>query len=217
VREEIVSRGLIDPVRLIVAPNGIAEEFCPEGDTENAPNSAAESPYVLHVGSCIPRKRIDVLLEVFAKVREPQPALRLVQIGGEWTDAQRDQIARLNLTPAIRQVRGISRHALADYYRRAALVLQPSSAEGFGLPVVEALACGAGVVASDLPVLREVGGPSVVYVQVGDVTGWADTIRALLSDPARLPSRPGRLSWASRFSWSAQAKTIGDAYLELAR
>jgi glycosyltransferase involved in cell wall biosynthesis len=221
VRAEIVSRRLIDPERIIFAPYGIAEEFCPAIDRtgrEAHPQSAAvELPYVLHVGSCIPRKRIDVLLDVFANVRQTEPALQLVQIGGEWTRAQREQIERLNLWPALRQMRGITRHALADYYRRAAVVLQPSSAEGFGLPIVEALACGAVVVASDIPVLREVGGDAAIYAPVGDVNAWAATVRDLLRDPARSPTRSARLAWSGRFSWSAQARTIADAYLRLAK
>ncbi len=95
-------------------------------------------------------------------------------------------------------------------------MLLPSEAEGFGLPVVEALACGAPVIASDLPTLREVGGPAVVDAPVGDVPAWVERVRASLRDPSMLPARPERLARASRYSWAAQAKTIADAYLRLA-
>ena len=90
-----------------------------------------------------------------------------------------DAIARASpfLRPADR--------TLAAVYRRAALVLQPSEAEGFGLPVAEALACGTPVLASDLAVLREVGGEAAVYRAVGDVPAWSDgRARA----PRRTPS-----------------------------
>ncbi len=217
VRAEIELHGLIDGERLVVTPYGIAEEFCPDSIPPDETDADVKPPYVLHVGSCIPRKRIDVLLEVVAKVRKTEPSLRLLQIGGEWTGDQQAQIGRLNLSPAIRQIRGISRHDLANYYRRAALVLQPSSAEGFGLPIVEALACGAPVIASDIPTLREVGGPAVAYAAVGDVAAWASLVRELLGDPGRLPPLQSRLDRAGRFSWSAQAKTIAEAYLKLAR
>ena len=63
----------------------------------------------------------------------------------------------------------LDRDELADLYRRAALVLLPSDREGFGLPVVEAMACGTPVVASDIPALREIGGDAAAYCAPGDV------------------------------------------------
>ena len=104
---------------------------------------------------------------------------------------------------------------LAEVYRRAAVVLIPSGAEGFGLPVIEALACGAAVVASDIPALREAGGPAAVYVPVGDVGAWSDAVAKLLADPAAAPPRCARLAWAGRFTWTAHAETIARAYHRL--
>jgi glycosyltransferase involved in cell wall biosynthesis len=213
VRARLESHGLIEPARIIVAPNGCADEFAPGAAVAPAGPPGA---YLLHVGSCIARKRVDVLLETFAAVRAQWPGLRLLQIGGDWDEDQRRQIQRLGLVSAVEQRRGLSRAELALCYRGAALVLQPSSAEGFGLPVVEALACGAAVIASDLPTLREIGGPAAVYAPVGDVPAWTQAVLSALTDPARLPDRQVRLQWADRFSWAAQAKTIAGAYLRLA-
>ncbi len=83
------------------------------------------------------------------------------------------------------------RATLAAVYRRAALAFQPSDAEGFGLPVAEALACGTPVLASDIPVLREVGGAAASYAPVGDADAWSEAALALL-DPTRRdgPDRP---------------------------
>ena len=91
---------------------------------------------------------------------------------------------------------GLTRAELAEVYRRAAVVLVPSEAEGFGLPVIEALACGAAVVASDIPALREAGGPAAVYAPVGDVGAWADAVAKVLADPAAAP--PGPSGWPGR-------------------
>jgi glycosyltransferase involved in cell wall biosynthesis len=91
-------------------------------------------------------------------------------------------------------------------------VLVPSEAEGFGLPVIEALACGAPVVASTLPVLREVGDTACLYCAVGDVTGWAETLDALLSGRYLPPPRALRLERARRFTWQAHARTVLEAY-----
>jgi glycosyltransferase involved in cell wall biosynthesis len=220
VRDQITARGLLDPSRLVHAPNGVAAEFTAdpaEGEAGAAAPPAGGRPFLLHVGSCIPRKRIDILLEVFARVRGRRPDLALVQAGGNWTASQRRQIARLGAGPAVVQVRGLSRGQLAALYRAAAAVLQPSEAEGFGLPVVEALACGAAVVASDIPALREVGGAAAVYCPVAGVEAWAEAVGRLLEAPESAPPRPARLAQARRYSWAAFARTVVEDYERLLR
>jgi glycosyltransferase involved in cell wall biosynthesis len=215
-RRSIEAHGLVDPTRLVLAPYGIAIEYGPEAARE--PSRAVvpgDAPFLLHVGSCIPRKRIDVLLAVFAELRAREPSLRLVQVGGEWSSEQRLQIARLGLGGAITQARGIERRAMAGLYRRAALVLQPSEREGFGLPVIEALACGAIVVASAIPAIEEVGADAVVFCPVGDVPRWVETASRLLSDPGAAPSLELRLARARRYSWPEHARIVGNAYLRL--
>src|SRR5262249_18979677 len=114
------------------------------------------------------------------------------------------------------QVRGLSREQLAELYRRAAAVLVPSEAEGFGLPVIEALACGAAVVASDIPALREAGGAAAAFRPVADVPAWADAVVPVLLGPASAPPREARLAHAARFSWREHARVIAEAYLALA-
>lgn len=219
VREQIVRHGLLDPGKLVYAPYGVAAEF-----TLDRPDPAprppwlaglAGRPWVLHVGSCIPRKRIDVLLDVVAAVRTKLPDLKLVKVGGEWMANHRGRIARHGLAGAITHVGGLTRMELAEVYRRAAIVLVPSEAEGFGLPVIEALACGAAVVASDIPALREAGGPAAAYAPVGDVGAWSDAVSKVLTDPAAAPPRAGRLAWAAQFSWAAHAETIARSYRRL--
>jgi glycosyltransferase involved in cell wall biosynthesis len=153
-----------------------------------------------------------VLLEVVAAVREVVPDLRLVKVGGEWTTDHREQIDRLDLAGAIIHSSGLTRVELAEVYRWARVVLIPSGAEGFGLPAIEALACGAAVVASDIPSLREAGGPAAEYAPVGDIGAWVDLVAKRLADPAAAPPRTARLAWAGRFTWTAHAEIIARAY-----
>jgi glycosyltransferase involved in cell wall biosynthesis len=211
----ILQLGLIDQARLLYAPYGISPEFVPSPNypASEASHRPGNDPFLLHVGSCIPRKRIDVLLEVFAKVRTRLPELRLVQVGGQWTGEQLKQMTQLGIASAVRQFSGLDRETLAHFYRQARIVLQPSEAEGFGLPVIEALACGAMVVASDIPVLREVGSDAIVYCPVADVPRWVATIEKLLLHPAEAPDPKRRLAQARRFSWEHHAETIFQAYL----
>ena len=125
-------------------------------------------------------------------------------------------MARLGIGPFVTQVRGLSRDQLAELYRRAAAVMVPSEAEGFGLPVIEALACGSVVVASDIATLREAGGDAALYRPVGEVMAWIDLVVGVLTDPRVAPPRERRLAHAARFSWREHARIVAEAYLALA-
>lgn len=211
VREELLRFGLVERERLVQAPFGPAPEFRPDGDDPvDAPT--VEGRYVLHVGSLIRRKRIDVLLEAFAAATRGLPEVRLVQVGPPWTPEHLARIERLDLRDRVIKRTGLDRAQLAALYRRADLVVLPSDAEGFGLPVLEALACAAAVLASDLPTVREVGGEAVCYAPPGDVEAWAAAIRSALTAPERLPSREVRLARAEEFSWARHAATVLEGY-----
>lgn len=217
VRQQLEHYQLVDLNRLVHAPLGKAPEFSTEGD-EGLPKGMEGlygSPFILHIGSCIPRKRVDVLLEVFAKLHDQHPNLSLIKIGGEWSAEQNKQLDRLAIRSRIYQFHNLSTSAIAALYRRASAVLVPSEAEGFGLPVIEALACGAIVVVSDLPVFREVAGDAALYCPVGDISTWVKTVDTVLSNAHLAPARSLRLAEASRYSWQAHTQAITQAYLQL--
>jgi glycosyltransferase involved in cell wall biosynthesis len=163
----------------------------------------------------MPRKRLDVLLDLFTEVSAVRPELRLVQVGPSWTTERSRQITRLRIGERLVKLTGLGRPQLAELYRNAAAVLVPSEAEGFGLPVIEALACGAIVIASDIPVLREVGGNAVIYSPVAAIDRWTSTINSVLNQPHLAPSRNSRLQQAAKYSWREHARIISEAYLRL--
>lgn len=221
IRNQIEEYSLIETSRLIHAPYGISTEFSPE-PTSISETLPAEllgfensTDFILHVGTCIPRKRIDVLLDVFAALTKLKPQLKLVKVGGVWTESQQAQINQLGIAAQITHLQNLERHQIAELYRRAAVVLLTSEAEGFGLPLIEALACGAIVVASDIPVLREVGGAAAVYCPVGDLPTWVNTVAQLLAEPDLAPAAAITIAQAEKYSWSAHAATIAQAYLAL--
>ncbi|MDJ0733712.1 MAG: glycosyltransferase [Nostocaceae cyanobacterium] len=220
VRKQIEHYQLVESSRLVHAPLGIAPEFFPSQDLGIADQKIQEqigdAPFLLHVGSCIPRKRIDILLEVFAGIRAIYPQLRLVKVSGEWTVNQQEQIERLNLSQSIIHLQGLERSTIASLYRQASVVLLTSEVEGFGFPVIEALASGAIVVASDIPVLREVGGQAVVYCPLTDISAWVNQVGQILSNPRISPNIDSRLAQANKYSWSVHAQTIAQSYLNLA-
>ena len=148
------------------------------------------------------------------------PTVRLVRVGGPFTAEQAALIRDLNVRDVV-VLPFVDRSTLAAIYRRSALLLMPSEREGFGLPLVEALACGTSVVASDIPALREVGGDAVTYCQVGEVDEWCRAIRALLDERARRPGewaarRALGVSRADAFSWSKYAGEIAALYEQMA-
>jgi glycosyltransferase involved in cell wall biosynthesis len=215
VASQLEAHQLVDPAKIVLAPLGTAPEFSPQpapADRTALPRELSDAPYLLHVGSCIARKRIDVLLNVFADVRRRHPSFHLIKVGGPWQPEQAEQLRQLGLSKAVTQLVGLDRCVVAALYRGAALTLLPSEAEGFGLPVLEALACGSVVVASDLPAVREVGGEAVVYCPMGDVSRWVETVDGILSGNQPPPPRAVRLARAERFSWRSHATTILSCY-----
>jgi glycosyltransferase involved in cell wall biosynthesis len=226
-RDELLAHGLVEPERAVVVANGVHPSCSPEADpladaeATRLLGEAHEAPFdILHVGSTIRRKRIDVLLRVFAAVRRENPRARLIRVGGPFTSEQAALVERLHLAGAVKVLPFIEREVLAAVYRRAAVVLLPSEREGFGLPIIEALACGVPVVSSDLPVLREVGGDAVTYCPVGDLASWTATVIRLLLEKARHPQRwsawrVAAISRAARFSWAEHAGQMTLLYREV--
>lgn len=223
-RDAVVGYGLAPADRVEVTYLGV-HPSCTVTPHPHADAAAAgllgparrEAPELLHVGSTIPRKRIDVLLRAFATVRAQRPDAILVRAGGAFTPEQQALAERLGVAHGVSVLPFVTRDVLAAVYRRAAVVLQTSDAEGFGLPIAEAMACGAPVVASDLPVLREAGGPGTNYVPAGDGAGFGAAALALLAEREGEPQawaarRERAAAWASRFSWREHATRVRDAY-----
>jgi glycosyltransferase involved in cell wall biosynthesis len=228
VRDEILRYRLLPDDRLRVVHNG----FHPS--CSHLPDLATDSIaahllgedleqrdiYLLHVGSTVARKRIDRLLHIFSHVRKRLPSAHLVRVGGPFTPEQEALAQRLGVLGAIHVMPFLEREILSAIYRRAAVVLQPSDAEGFGLPIVEALACGRAVIASDLPVFREVGASAVVYCPLDDIAAWSDAVIEQVEKPRSSPnafeeSRLLALNRAAQFSWTAAIEKIAAVYREV--
>ena len=227
-REELVRHGLASPERITVIPNGVHPSCSPLPDpgadaaaARLMPDEGRNAVWLLNVGSSVPRKRLDVLLRVFAAILPNIPAARLVRVGG-FTPAQLQLARELEVEHAVVSLPFLDRDLLAAVYRRATLLLHTAAAEGFGLPLIEALASGCPVAASDLPVLREVGGSAACYCPVAEVEVWTRSVIQLLEEHMRRPDnwesrRRQGLSWAARFSWSAAARETVALYQRVLR
>ena len=213
-RDDILAHRLVPAERLVHAPLGVAREFGPDRVAADA-ELVGRPPFLLHVGSLIPRKNPRFLLEVLVALCAARPELEVVRVGTRFDTEQSDLLSRAGVLGRVRQVQDLSREELASYYRAASAVLLPSTAEGFGLPIIEALACGTPVVASDIPALAQVGRDGVVLCPIGNLAAWKDAVIAVLD--GRGPSRETCLRVASDYTWRAHAKTILTTYAELSK
>jgi glycosyltransferase involved in cell wall biosynthesis len=200
----------VSPERIRVVPNGVHPDTRPPLPRE---------PLVLSVGIREPRKRIGVLVEGHARYWEAAPSTpppcRLVVVGGPGGDEERVQAAA---GPGC-EVRGfIRREELLDLYRRATLLVYPSAYEGFGLPVVEAMAAGCPVLCARNSSLIEIGGRSALFLDEVTPEAIAAALSDALSDREALAERgeAGREE-AARYSWPASATATRDVYRQALR
>jgi len=181
-----------------------------------------DKPYILYVGSERPRKNLSRLFEAFAKLKGEFPELKLAKVGisGRAKKYRREtmrKLVSLGLTGDVIFVEYITELDLAYYYSSAALLAYPSLYEGFGFPLLEAMACGCPVVTSNTSSLPEVVGEAGIMVNPYDTDGLAQAMRRVLTDDKLRDDmvRKG-LEQAKRFSWEKAAEQTLEVYNKVA-
>ena len=213
VRAQVVERLAIPAERTAVVPLGVDERFRPMAVDADwlKRRFGIDRPYVLCVGTLEPRKNLLSVVAALERLRWLDDAITLVAVGGRgWKTTAID--AKLADAPVIATGR-VEDDDLVKLYAGAACFVFPSFGEGFGLPVLEAMACGAPVVTSDRTSLPEVAGDAALLVDPGSVEAIGDAIERVVRDPAlasRLEAR-GR-ERASRFSWRRCAEETVAVY-----
>jgi glycosyltransferase involved in cell wall biosynthesis len=207
-REEIVSQLGVAPGRIDVIPNGVSQP--PLGV---ARRSFGERKVVLSVGTNLPHKNLRRLVEGLALMRGGERPLLLIAGHGTDEPALRSLVGSLSLDDDVRLLGYQEADELESLYASADCLVLPSLYEGFGLPVLEAMARALPVVCSDIPALREVGGGAALYFDARNPAAIADALRRALGDPVLT----GRLKAAGReraagFSWSAAALATLECY-----
>jgi hypothetical protein len=174
-----------------------------------------ERPYVLSVGTLEPRKNLPTLLRAFdrllARAGTRAAELDLVVVGGRgWRDRELlAEVSRRASSGRLRMLGYVSETDLVALYGGAEVLAYPSHFEGFGLPVLEAMACGTPVVATDVEALREVSGGAAVLVPLGDEAALSDGIATFIEDPAaRAAARARGLARAATFRWEETAERL---------
>ena len=166
--------------------------------------------FVLHVGTIEPRKNVATLLAAWPRLRGRMPdAPALVLCGklGWQHEAIEGDMARATAEGWLRWLGYAPDETLRALYDRAALVVCPSLYEGFGLPLVEAMAAGTPIVCSDIPVFREVAADAALFVPADDDDAWARTVAEVLADPDRTRGLAARGAARARdFNWRRTAE-----------
>jgi glycosyltransferase involved in cell wall biosynthesis len=198
-KAEVVELLRVDEEKVRVIPHGVTAPFQADGPV-------SEGDYVLAVATLEPRKNLHTLVEAFRRARLDGTELRIVGERG-WGDVRPDG-------EHVRYLGFVSDEELAKQYRGARCVAYVSRYEGFGLPVLEALACGTPVVASDLPPIREFADGAAVTVDAGDAeaiaAGLGEAIRRRDELAARGPDA------ARPYSWRRTAEETVALYREVA-
>jgi alpha-1,3-rhamnosyl/mannosyltransferase len=212
VRQELIERNVAGSrVRAIHHGTGLVGEV-----SIASPPPRTPPRYALHVGTVEPRKNVPALLAAWRLLRlrraDPPPLVLCGGFGWQAEEARRE-IGAAEAEGWLVHLGYVSTQELAALYRGAELVALPSFYEGFGLPAVEALRAGAPLLASDIPVLREVAGDAALYAPPDRPDLWADCAGELLADAGlRADLRRRGLERARRFDWERAAEETVRAF-----
>jgi len=207
--------------KVVTIPNGVDTEMRPLPD--DAPERQAlrerhglEGPFMLYVGTLEPRKNLVTLVEAYGKLIQTHLVPHQLVIGGAkgwFYQSVFERVEELGLAPDVRFLGYLPQNELALWYNLADAFVYPSLYEGFGLPPLEAMACGTAVITSNVSALPEVVGQAGITVDPHDVDGLCEAMWRLVSDQAlrRDLGRAG-MERARRFRWIETAQSTARLY-----
>lgn len=220
-KRDIVGFYKIDPAKIHVVYEAAAEHFKPAspGEIDRVKRSyRLPDQFLLHLSTVEPRKNLDRLVDALMILRREFPELSLILVGSKgWLcDDFFKRVDRENMADFVRHLGWVPDEDLPAVIAAASLAVQPSLYEGFGLPILEHMACGQVVAASDSSSHPEVGGEAAAYFNPIDTEAMASVMRRLLSNPEeyRLRIQLG-MAQSEKFSWHKTANETIELYDQL--
>lgn len=211
-RQEIARLYGVAPASIVLTPNAVdPSRFFPGSEGVDAVRALGLEPgrYLLTVGRLEPRKNHVTLIEAYARLGPDAPLLAIVGQRDFHFHGVLDAIARLGLGPRVKLLEAVDDAALPAVMRHALLLAYPSVAEGFGMPVLEAMASGVPVITSEGTSLPEVAGDAAWLVPPTSVDALAEALRSLLADADRRSAMiDAGLHQARRFDWDHAAAAL---------
>ena len=223
-RRDLVEVLGVPEEKIVVTPLGVRRDLGPAAPAEAdgfCRRHQLARGYLLYVGGIDKRKNLSFLLEVLRAIVARRPGTELV-IAGRYRDdpdfpALVDRIGRLGLEPAVRLLGYVAEEEIAALYSAAGLFVYPSLYEGFGLPPLEAMACGTPVVVADRTSLPEVVGHAGVLADPEDPGEFVEAVASVLDHPERARElREEGLRRARGFTWEETARRTLEAYRRFA-
>lgn len=219
-KRDLAERFGVPEERLRVIYPAIDADFQPERDERRLAAFRAEhglpESYILFLGTLEPRKNLDMLVEAYARLRtmdENVPQLVIAGAKGWYFQSLFERVQSLGIASHITFAGYISRKDQPLWYAGAGLFVYPSVYEGFGLPIVEALACGTPTITSNVSSMPEAGGAVAMQVAPGDSLGLAHAMRGVLASPeARERTLVEGPRWARRFTAERMAAEYTEVY-----
>jgi glycosyltransferase involved in cell wall biosynthesis len=218
--EELAAYTAIPPERMRVVPNGVDLEIAGDAQVEATRRELGldDAPYVFWIGSLEPRKNVGTLVDAFVRwALHTDLPHRLVLAGpAGWLEDEASVLAPARrLGDRVRTLGRVGDPVLGALYRGADLFAFPSHHEGFGIPVLEAMAQETPVIAADIPALREIASGAAVLRSPDDPDAWVAALDNLLHDAAELArlGNAGRAR-AQGYSWTRCAEETRAIYLE---
>jgi len=211
-RDDLVYHFGVRPERITVIPNAADERYRPADTADDIARFKAANNlpdrFILFVGTLEPRKNLRRLIEAFALLSSDDPSVKLAIVGasGWLTSDLAPLVQSRGLSDRIIFTGYVSDDDLPRWYQAATVFCYPSLYEGFGLPVLEAMACGVPVVTSRTSSLPEVAGDAALLIDPTDVRGLANTLQSVLADDARRQAMSAAgIARSHAYSWERTA------------
>jgi alpha-1,3-rhamnosyl/mannosyltransferase len=206
VRRDAIERFHLQHDRVIAVPLAASASFRP------IPAPEHNRPYLLYVGTLEPRKNVGLVLDLWRELRREHP-IELILAG-----RRRADFPEIPPEPGLRVLGLTPEEELPGLYSGAVACLYPSYYEGFGLPVLEAMQCGALVIASNDPAIREVACDSAILLDVRDRSAWLEALQTAITQPAAMRAwRQRAVTRSGHFSWTKTAKLTKAVYEQAIR
>ncbi len=206
VRKQAMDRFRIKEDRIVAIPLAVPAFFRPQE------RNGAASDYFLYVGTLEPRKNVNLLVESWREVRKIHTVdLKLV-------GRRREDFAQLPEEPGLEILGSVKDEELPVLYSGAIACIYPSHYEGFGLPVLEAMQCGAAVITSKDAAISQTVGDAALQLDASDREAWVKALNAAVGEPPWVVElRQKGLKRASEFSWKRTASRTREVYAEAVR